>query len=65
MRKLLYKSGTAIGLALLSPVALADTLDQVQTFIFGQVQLVSFHTFEAPNDDGAIYATLRPRSQPA
>jgi CBS domain-containing protein len=45
MRKLLYKSGTAIGLALLSPVALADTLDQVQTFLFGQVQLYVFLAF--------------------
>jgi hypothetical protein len=29
MRKLLYKSGTAIGLALLSPAALAATRDEV------------------------------------
>ena len=39
MRKLLYKSGTAIGLALLSRAALAATRDEVQTLLFGQVQI--------------------------
>ena len=39
MRKLLYASGTAIGLALLSPTALAATRDEVQTLLFGQVQI--------------------------
>ena len=39
MRKLLYKSATAIGLALLSPAALAATRDEVQTLLFGQVQI--------------------------
>jgi CBS domain-containing protein len=39
MRKLLYKSGTGIALALLSPAVLAATLDEVQTTIFGQVQV--------------------------
>ena len=37
MKKLLYKSGTAISLALLSPVALAatrDTREEVQTILF-------------------------------
>ncbi len=47
MRKLLYKSGTAIGLALLSPAALAanTTLDEVQTILFGQVQIYVFIAF--------------------
>ena len=45
MRKLLYKSGTAIGLALLSPAALADTREEVQTLLFGQVQLYVFIAF--------------------
>ena len=35
MRKLLCKSGTAIGLALLSPAALAATQEEVLTTIFG------------------------------
>jgi len=39
MRKLLYKSGTGFGLALLSPAVLAATLDQEQTALFGQVQM--------------------------
>jgi CBS domain-containing protein len=39
MRKLLYKSGTGIGLTLLSSPVLAATLDEVQTTIFGQVQV--------------------------
>ena len=43
MRKLLYKSGTAIGLALLSPAALAATRDEVQTLLFGQVQIYVLH----------------------
>ncbi len=42
MRKLLYRSGTAIGLVLLSPAALAaarSTREEVQTILFGQVQI--------------------------
>jgi len=42
MRKLLYESGTVIGLALLFPVALAaarSTREEVQTILFGQVQI--------------------------
>ena len=45
MRKLLYKSGTGIGLALLSSPVLAATLDEVQTTIFGQVQMYVFIAF--------------------
>ena len=47
MRKLLYKSGAAIGLALLSPAALAatSTREEVQTLLFGQVQLYVFIAF--------------------
>ena len=48
MKKLLYKSGTAISLALLSPVALAatrDTREEVQTILFGQVQIYVFLAF--------------------
>ena len=46
MRKLLYKSGTAIGLALLSPAALAaNSREQVQTILFGPVQISVFIAF--------------------
>ncbi len=46
MRKLLYKSGTAIGLALLSPAALAaNSREEVQTILFGQVQIYVFIAF--------------------
>ncbi len=48
MKKLLYKSGTAISLALLSPVALAatrDTREEVQTILFGQLQIYVFLAF--------------------
>jgi CBS domain-containing protein len=45
MRKLLYKSGIGIGLALLSPAALAATLEEVQTTLFGQVQVYVFLAF--------------------
>ena len=47
MRKLLYKSGTAIGLALLSPAALAatSTREEVQTLLFGQMQIYVFIAF--------------------
>jgi CBS domain-containing protein len=44
MRKLLYKSGTCIGLALLSPAALAATQEDVTT-LFGQVQINLWYGF--------------------
>jgi CBS domain-containing protein len=46
MKKLLYKSGTAISLALLSPVALAaPTQEDLLTTLFGQVQMYVFVAF--------------------
>jgi CBS domain-containing protein len=45
MRKLLYKSGTGIGLALLSPAVLAATQEEVLTTLFGQVQTYVFIVF--------------------
>ena len=45
MRKLLYKSGTTICLALLSPAVLAATREEVQTILFGQVQIYVFIAF--------------------
>ena len=47
MRKLLYKSATGIGLALLSPAALAATLQDEQATIFGQVQMYGMYAFIA------------------
>jgi len=45
MRNLLYKWGTGIGLALLSPAVLAATQEEVQTTLFGQVQIYIFIIF--------------------
>jgi CBS domain-containing protein len=45
MRKLLYKLGTGIGLALLPPAVLAATQEKVQTTLFGQVQIYMFIIF--------------------
>ena len=47
MRKLLYKSAAGIGLALLSPAALAATLEDEQATIFGQVQKDAMYAFIA------------------
>ena len=47
MRKLLYKSTTGIGLALLSSAALAATLEDEQATIFGQVQKDAMYAFIA------------------
>lgn len=47
MRKLLYKSATGIGLALLSPAALAATLEDEQATTFGQMQLYAMYAFIA------------------
>ena len=47
MRKLLYKSATGIGLALLSPAALAATLEDEQATIFGQMQMGAMYAFIA------------------
>src|SRR5665213_1494139 len=47
MRKLLYKSATGIGLALLSPAALSATLQDEQATIFGQVQMYGMYAFIA------------------
>jgi CBS domain-containing protein len=47
MRKLRYKSATGIGLALLSPAALAATLQDEQATIFGQVQMYGMYAFIA------------------
>jgi CBS domain-containing protein len=45
MRKFLYKSGACIGLALLSPAALAATQEEVLTTLFGQLQMYLLYLF--------------------
>ena len=45
MRKLLYKSGTGIGLALLSSAALAATQEELLTSLLGQIQIYALIAF--------------------
>jgi len=63
MRKLLYKSGTGIGLALLSSPVLAATLDEVQTTIFGQVQMYVFIAFVIIVIAGVYFMRSRDKRQ--
>ena len=63
MRKLLYKSGTGIGLALLSSPVLAATLDEVQTTIFGQVQMYVFIAFVIIVIAGVYFMKSRDKRQ--
>ena len=63
MRKLLYKSGTGIGLALLSSPVLATTLDEVQTTIFGQVQMYVFIAFVIIVIAGVYFMKSRDKRQ--
>jgi len=60
MRKLLYKSGTAISLVLLSPVALAaPTQEDMLTTLFGQVQIYVFIVFVIIVIAGVYFMKLR------
>ena len=63
MRKLLYKSGTGFGLALLSPAALAATLDQEQTALFGQVQMYVLIAFVIIVAAGVYFMRSRDKRQ--
>src|SRR5664279_1629465 len=63
MRKLLCKSGTSIGLVLLSSPVLAATLDEVQTTIFGQVQMYVFIAFVIIVAAGVYFMKLRDKRQ--
>jgi CBS domain-containing protein len=63
MRKLLYKSGTGIGLALLSPAVLAATLDEVQTTLFGQVQMYALIAFVIIISAGVYFMRSRDKRQ--
>jgi CBS domain-containing protein len=63
MRKLLYKSGTAIGLALLSTAVLAATLDEVQTALFGQIQMYALIAFVIIVIAGVFFMRSRDKRQ--
>ena len=63
MRKLLYKSGTGIGLALLSSAVLAATLDEVQTDLFGQVQMYVLIAFVIIVIAGVYFMRSRDKRQ--
>src|ERR1035437_3741694 len=63
LRKLLYKSGTGFGLALLSPAVLAATLDQEQTALFGQVQMYVLIAFVIIVAAGVYFMRSRDKRQ--
>src|ERR1700690_37814 len=63
MRKLLCKSSTGIGLALLSPAALAATLEEVQTTLFGQVQVYVLIAFVIIVIGGVYFMRSRDKRQ--
>jgi CBS domain-containing protein len=63
MRKLLYKLGTGIGLALPSPAVLAATQEEVLTTLFGQVQMYVFIVFVIIVIASVYYMTSRDKRQ--
>src|ERR1035437_1804258 len=63
MRKLLYKLGTAIGVALFSPTVLAATQEEVQTTIFGQLQMYVFISFVIIVMAGVYFMRSRDKRQ--
>jgi CBS domain-containing protein len=63
MRKLLYKSGTGIGLALLSPAVFAATQEEVLTTLFGQVQVYVFIVFVIIVIAGVYFMRSRDKRQ--
>ncbi len=63
MRKLLYKSGTGIGLALLSPAVFAATQEEVLTTLFGQVQMYVFIAFVIIVIAGVYFMRSRDKRQ--
>ncbi len=64
MKKLLYKSGTGIGLALLfSPAVLAATQEEVLTLLLGQVQVYVFIGFVIIVIAGVYFMTSRDKRQ--
>ena len=63
MRKFLYRSGTGIGLALLSPAALAATQEELLTTIMGQVQMYVFIAFVIIVIAGVYFMRSRDKRQ--
>jgi CBS domain-containing protein len=63
MRKIIYKLGSGMGLALLSSPVLAATLDEVQTTIFGQVQMFVFIAFVIIVIAGVYFMKSRDKRQ--
>jgi CBS domain-containing protein len=63
MRKIIYKLGSGMGLALLSSPILAATLDDVQTTIFGQVQMFVFIAFVIIVIAGVYFMKSRDKRQ--
>ena len=63
MRKLLCKSGTSIGLALLSSAAFAAPQDELLTTILGQVQMYVFIAFVIIVAAGVYFMRSRDKRQ--
>jgi len=63
MRKLFYKSGIGIGLALLSPAAFAATQEELLTNLFGQVQMYVFIAFVIIVIAGVYFMRSRDKRQ--
>jgi CBS domain-containing protein len=63
MRKLFYKSGIGIGLALLSPAAFAATQEELLTTLFGQVQMYVFIAFVIIVIAGVYFMRSRDKRQ--
>jgi CBS domain-containing protein len=63
MRKILYKSGTSIGLALLSSAAFAAPQEELLTTILGQVQMYVFIAFVIIVAAGVYFMRSRDKRQ--
>src|SRR5450759_2240336 len=63
MRKLLYKSGVGIGLALLSSAALAATQEELLTSVMGQIQLYVLIAFVIIVTGGVFFMRSRDKHQ--
>ena len=63
MRKFLFKSGTGIGLALLSSTALADTQEELLTTLFGQIQMYVLIAFVIIVIAGVYFMRSRDKRQ--
>jgi len=63
MRKLLYKSGVGIGLALLSSAALAATQEELLTSLMGQIQMYVLIAFVIIVIGGVFFMRSRDKHQ--